>query len=106
MEPESAGQPQYPALSLNGKDLRNDSSYASAIHQRPVGLRSMAATHRLDVSLTLDDIGWHFLNFGKPNFVRETKSGLRELGLGDWSLQTRAAAVRSAWPTGWTQASN
>ena len=85
-------QPQYPALSLNDKDLlqeifsrlsksvtaladpySNDGSYASVIHQLPVGLRSMAATHHLDVSLTLDDIGWHFLNFGEPNFVRETE---------------------------------
>lgn len=41
----------------------------------------MAATHHLDVSLTLDDIGWHFLNFGEPNFVREREAGLRELGL-------------------------
>ena len=43
----------------------------------------MAATHHLDVSLTLDDIGWHFLNFGEPNLVKETESGLRELGLDD-----------------------
>ena len=102
MEPESTDQLQSPALSLNDKDLlqelftrlgksvsaladpySNDGSYASAIHQLPVGLRSMAATHHLDVSLTLDDIGWHFLNFGEPNFVRETESGLRELGLDD-----------------------
>ncbi len=27
-------------------------------------------------------------------------------GSSTWSLQTRAAAVRSTWPTGWTQASN
>jgi hypothetical protein len=41
----------------------------------------MAATHHLDVSLTLDDIGWHFLNFGHPTHVEETELGLRELGL-------------------------
>ena len=61
----------------------DDGSYAAAISHLPVGLRAMAATHHLDVSLTLDDIGWHFLNFGERNFVRETEAGLRELGLGD-----------------------
>jgi hypothetical protein len=43
----------------------------------------MAATHHLDVSLTVDDIGWHFLNFGELGLVRETEPGLRELQLGD-----------------------
>jgi hypothetical protein len=60
-----------------------DGAYAMQIRQLPVGLRAMAATHYLDVSLTLDDIGWHFLNFGEPNHVKETEAGLRELGLED-----------------------
>ena len=60
-----------------------DGSYAKAIETLPLGLRAMAATHHLDVSLTLDDIGWHFLNFGEPEFVMQTEDGLRELGLGD-----------------------
>jgi hypothetical protein len=58
-----------------------DGSFVAAIGKLPVGLRAMAATHHLDISLTLDDIGWHFLNFGEPGFVRETEAGLRELGL-------------------------
>ena len=41
----------------------------------------MAATHYLDVSLTLDDIAWHFLNVGEPRHVDETEAGLRQLGL-------------------------
>jgi hypothetical protein len=41
----------------------------------------MAATQHLDLSLTLDGIGWHFLNFGHPSHVQETELGLRELGL-------------------------
>ena len=61
----------------------DDGSYATAISLLPVGLRAMAATHHLDVSLTMDDIGWHFLNFGEPGLVCETESGLRELGLSD-----------------------
>jgi len=60
-----------------------DGAYATQIRQMPAGLRAMAATHYLDVSLTLDDIGWHFLNFGEPNHVKETEAGLRELGLED-----------------------
>ena len=43
----------------------------------------MAATHHLDVSLTLDDIGWHFLNFGEAGHVEETRMGLKELGLSE-----------------------
>jgi hypothetical protein len=58
-----------------------DGSYAAAIARLPTGLRAMAATHHLDVSLMMDDIGWHFLNFGEPGLVRETETGLRELGL-------------------------
>lgn len=60
-----------------------DGSYAAAIKVLPFGLRAMAATHHLDISLTLDDIGWHFLNFGDPQFVKETEEGLRVLGLND-----------------------
>lgn len=51
-----------------------DTSYAAFLATLPQGLRAMAATHHLDISLTLDDMGWHFLNFGEPNFVRETST--------------------------------
>ena len=91
---------KHAALSKSDKDLladifsllsnrikanayEEDGSYADAIRRLPKGLRTMAATHYLDISLTLDDIGWHFLNFGEPNLVRETEVGLRELGLPD-----------------------
>ncbi len=46
----------------------------------------MAATHWLDISLTLDSITWHFGNFGEPGLVAETEAGLRELGLHDLTL--------------------
>jgi hypothetical protein len=58
-----------------------DGALAQEIRRLPLGLRAMAATHHLDISLTLDDIGWHFLNFGHPSQVEETELGLRELGL-------------------------
>lgn len=82
-----------------------DGSYAAAISRLPVGLRAMAATHHLDISLTLDDIGWHFLNFGEPNFVKETEAGLRELELADlanWFAEAFAivSPLRSEITTG------
>lgn len=58
-----------------------DGQYIAQIRNLPPGLRAMAATHWLDISLTLDDIGWHFLNFGEPELVQATSLGLRELGL-------------------------
>ncbi len=58
-----------------------DGEFAKEICSLPKGLRAMAATHHLDVSLVLDDIGWHFLNFGEAGHVKETEVGLRELGM-------------------------
>ncbi len=99
---EVGQQQQYPMLALSDDDLldqllttlsksvssvadpySDDGSYAAAIATLPTGLRAMASTHHLDISLTMDDIGWHFLNFGEPGLVRETEAGLRELGLDD-----------------------
>jgi hypothetical protein len=50
-----------------------------AIRGLPRGLRAMASTHRLDVSMALDDLGWHFYNFHHRAFCDETQWGLREL---------------------------
>lgn len=103
MDNAEVEQPQqYPMLALSDEELieqilavlsksvgsvadpySEDGSYAAAIATLPMGLRVMAATHHLDISLTMDDIGWHFLNFGEPGLVRETEAGLRELGLDD-----------------------
>lgn len=54
--------------------------FLEVLAQLPVGLRAMAATHQLDVSLTLDDIGWHFANWHHDGYCAETSRGLRELG--------------------------
>jgi hypothetical protein len=64
-----------------GDPYSEDGSFAKTIAQLPPGLRAMAATHWLDMSLTLDSITWHFGNFGEPQLVAETEAGLRELGL-------------------------
>lgn len=50
-----------------------------AMRALPPGLRAMAATHRLDVSMAMDDLGWHFANFFHPGLCDETELGLREL---------------------------
>lgn len=62
-----------------GDPYSEDGSFAKNIALLPPGLRAMAATHWLDVSLTLDSITWHFGNFGEPQLVVETEAGLREL---------------------------
>ena len=64
-----------------GNPYSADGSFAANIAPLPPGLRAMAATHWLDISLTLDSITWHFGNFGEPQLVAETEAGLRELGL-------------------------
>jgi hypothetical protein len=49
------------------------------IRNLPRGLRAMAATHRLDVSMAMNDLGWHFFNFYHREFCDETMRGLFEL---------------------------
>jgi hypothetical protein len=69
-----------------GDPYGTDGSFAANIAQLPPGLKAMAATHWLDISLTLDSITWHFGNFGEPHLVAETEAGLRELGLQELAL--------------------
>jgi len=64
-----------------GNPYGKDGSFARTIAALPRGLRAMAATHWLDISLTLDSMTWHFGNFGEPGLVAATQAGLRELGL-------------------------
>jgi hypothetical protein len=45
----------------------------------PKGLRAMAAIYQLDVSMALDDLGWHFANWHHRPYCVETLRGLREL---------------------------
>jgi hypothetical protein len=63
-----------------------DGSYAKSLEALPAGLRAMAATHLLDVSLTHDSITWHFGNFGEPGLVAATEAGLTELGLSELAV--------------------
>src|SRR5271157_2366292 len=69
-----------------GDPYNSDGSFAANLALLPPRLRAMAATHWLDISLTLDSITWHFGNFGEPRLVVETEAGLQELGLHELAL--------------------
>jgi hypothetical protein len=69
-----------------GNQYATDGKFAATIAAFPPGLRAMAATHCLDISLAIDDMTWHFGNFGEPGLVAETEAGLRELGLHEQAL--------------------
>jgi hypothetical protein len=69
-----------------GNQYATDGKFAATIAALPPGLRAMAATHCLDISLAIDDMTWHFGNFGEPGLVAETEAGLRELGLHEQAL--------------------
>jgi hypothetical protein len=64
-----------------GNPYGSNGDFAKNLKSLPRGLKAMAATHWLDISLTLDSITWHFGNFGEPDLVAETEAGLLELGL-------------------------
>ena len=66
---------------VTGNPYSADGQFAESIALLSPGLRAMAATHWLDVSLTLDSITWHFGNFGEPRLAAHTEMGLHELGL-------------------------
>jgi len=58
---------------------RNSPEFLHQLQQLPVGLRAMAATYELDVSLALDDLGWHFGNWHDEALADETAHGLEVL---------------------------
>lgn len=59
--------------------MQDPDCFVAAIRGLPPGLRAMAATYQLDVSITLDDLGWHFANWHHRELAGETLLGLREL---------------------------
>jgi hypothetical protein len=100
MDEESVKAEKWPSLAKDDADLLNDlftllsdrvqenayagdGKFAAEIKSLPVGLRAMAATHWIDISLTLDSVCWHYRNFGEPSFVALSEAGLRELGLSE-----------------------
>jgi hypothetical protein len=65
--------------------------FVSEIQKLPPGLRAMAATYELDVSLAMDDLGWHFGNWHNQVFAEETARGLHELGAAELAKVFRQA---------------
>jgi hypothetical protein len=59
----------------------------------------MAAIHQLDVSLALDDLGWHFGNWHHHAYALETASGVRALGAGRAAelFEAAYAEARGCW---------
>ena len=60
--------------------FKNLERWLKQVQKLPVGLRAMAATHGLDVSMCLDDLGWHFGNWPSLEVAEETRVGLGALG--------------------------
>jgi hypothetical protein len=58
---------------------KSSPEFLAALKMLPRGLRAMAATYELDVSLTMDDFGWHFGNWHNLPLAEETLAGLVEL---------------------------
>jgi hypothetical protein len=78
---------------------RASSNFVATIRGLPPGLRAMAATYELDVSLCLDDLGWHFGNWHDLELAEETALGLEELGATELAVIFRAAfsCARRYW---------
>lgn len=57
--------------------------YHQKIATLPPGLRAMAGMHFFDVSMTMDDLAWHFGNQNDERDLQETLNGLRELELNE-----------------------
>jgi hypothetical protein len=70
---------------------RGSSEFVAEIRNLPVGLKAMAATYELDVSLALDDLGWHFGNWHNADLAEETANGLEELGAPELAKVFRTA---------------
>jgi hypothetical protein len=83
--------------------------FVRQIKELPVGLRAMAATHQLDVSLAFDDLGWHFGNWPSHELAEETAQGLDELRATELAKLFRDAyqIARNYWTSleaeNWTQ---
>lgn len=64
------------------EELQEDRDhYHATLDHLPRGLRAMAGIHFFDISMTLDDLAWHFGNQNDERDLRETLNGLRELEL-------------------------
>jgi hypothetical protein len=63
-----------------GPVSRDMEAFLGELVRLPRGLRAMGATHPLDVSMALEDLGWHFGRWPSQAIAKETLAGLTELG--------------------------
>lgn len=64
----------------------------------PKGLRAMALSYQLDVSITMDDLGWHFANWHHRRYCEQTIWALRELEALEYAeLFVMAYAFAQLW---------
>jgi hypothetical protein len=73
----------------NGRSPTDE--FVGELRALPRGLRAMAAMYELDVSLSLDDLGWHFGNWHNKALAEETALGLEELGADEMARIFREA---------------
>jgi len=80
-----------------GEDL---DVFLTKIRAMPVGLRAMAASYQLDVSICLDDLGWHFVNWPHGPYCEETFWALQELEAAEEAEVFGEALelARTLWP--------
>lgn len=74
---------------------RDAPEFLTEIRKLPRGLRAMAATYELDVSLALDDLGWHFGNWHDEELALETLEGLKELSAMEFAELFETALVHA-----------
>lgn len=83
--------------------------FLKAANALPPGLGAMACTHHLDVSLTHDDLGWHFGNWHDKELAEATARGLDTLGASELAQVFREAYAHALkyWhelgESGWSQ---
>lgn len=64
------------------EELQNDPDrYHATLAELPRGIRAMAGMYFFDVSMSLDDLAWHFGNQNDERDLQETLNGLREMEL-------------------------
>jgi hypothetical protein len=64
---------------ISAEEHRNSDDLVESMKRLPRGLRAMAATYDLDVSMALDSLGCHFVNNSSRDLAHETRDGLKEL---------------------------
>jgi len=93
-------------LRLVGEELesrvaarRGSPEFLDEIRRLPTGLKAMAATYDLDVSLTMDDLGWHFGNWHDEALAEETARGLEVLGAPELAriFRTALSIAKQYW---------